>query len=124
MNEPGLVIIVLIGVLLAIGVDLVLQRSLIRIVIGFMLISHGANLALLAAGGPAGAPPLLGGGAEKMTDPLPQAMALTAIVISFGISSFLLALAFRGWVHHGEDEVRDDIEDRGLRSRGPAEDDR
>ena len=47
-------------------------------------------------------------------DPLPQAMVLTAIVITFGVSAFLLALAYRSWVLTGDDEVQDDVEDRRV----------
>ena len=49
-----------------------------------------------------------------MADPLPQALALTAIVISFGITAFLLALAYRSWVLRSDDEVEDDVEDRRI----------
>ncbi|ACZ00151.1 MULTISPECIES: Na(+)/H(+) antiporter subunit C [Thermomonospora] len=119
----SLVLLVVIGVLLAIGFQMLVQRSMVRIVVGFALLGHAANLALLLAGGPAGAPPLLDGHGEgAMTDPLPQAMALTAIVITFGVTAFLLALAYRSWVFLGEDEVQDDVEDRRIRAeRGPEE---
>ena len=56
----------------------------------------------------------MGGDADRFSDPLPQAMALTAIVITFGVIAFLLALAYRSWVVTGRDEVEDDIEDRRL----------
>ncbi|MBA9001671.1 Na(+)/H(+) antiporter subunit C [Thermomonospora cellulosilytica] len=111
----SLVLVVVVGVLFGVGFHLLLQRSLIRIVVGFVLLGHGANLALLEAGGPAGAPPLLGRRGEgPMADPLPQAMALTAIVITFGVTAFLLALAYRSWLFLGEDEVQDDVEDRRI----------
>ncbi|HUF83796.1 MAG TPA: NADH-quinone oxidoreductase subunit K, partial [Acidimicrobiia bacterium] len=87
---------VVVGALVGVGVYLILQRTLTRIVIGFALLSHGANLLLLAAGGRAGEAPLVGRGPPHgFSDPLPQAMALTAIVITFGLTAFLLALAFR-----------------------------
>lgn len=111
----SLVLVVVVGVLFGAGLYLLLQRSLIRIVVGFVLLGHGATLALLAAGGPAGEPPLLGRDRRgPMADPLPQAMALTAIVITFGVTAFLLALAYRSWVFLGEDEVQDDVEDRRI----------
>ncbi len=50
----------------------------------------------------------------EMADPLPQAMALTAIVITFALTTFLLALAYRSWTLLGHDEVRDDVEDRRI----------
>ncbi|QFG21651.1 Na(+)/H(+) antiporter subunit C [Actinomadura sp. WMMB 499] len=115
MTGPTVTLTVAVGVLFATGFHLMLQRSLIRIVVGFMLLGHGANLALLLAGGPSGAPPLLGGGDDReMADPLPQAMALTAIVITFAVTAFLLALAYRSRLLTGEDEVQDDVEDRRI----------
>jgi multicomponent Na+:H+ antiporter subunit C len=114
----------LIGLLYTVGTYLLLQRTLTRVVIGLGLLGHGANLLLLHAGGPAGGVPFVGkGGPEPGTaDPLPQAMVLTAIVITFGVSAFLLALAYRSWLLTGEDEVQDDVEDRRvLRQEGRAE---
>lgn len=114
-----------IGVLYGCGVWLLLQRSLSRIVIGLAVIGHGANLLLLAAGGPAGDPPVAGADVATTADPLPQALALTAIVITFGVSAFLLALAYRSWVQRGEDEVEDDVEDRRIaQMRRRIDDDR
>jgi multicomponent Na+:H+ antiporter subunit C len=69
---------------------------------------------MLSAGGP-GQPPVLPiDGSEPVADPLPQAMVLTAIVITFGITAFLLALALRSYLLTGSDEVEDDIEDRRI----------
>jgi multicomponent Na+:H+ antiporter subunit C len=108
----------LIGVLYTVGTYLLLQRTLTRVVIGLALLGHGANLLLLQAGGPAGAVPIIGREsgpvAQGTADPLPQAMVLTAIVITFGVSAFLLALAYRSWVLTREDEVQDDVEDRRV----------
>ncbi|XRQ03409.1 Na(+)/H(+) antiporter subunit C [Actinomadura welshii] len=115
MTGPALILVLAVAVLFAAGFNMLMERSLIRIVIGFMLLGHGANILLLLAGGAAGAPPLLGGESERpMADPLPQAMVLTAIVITFGVTAFLLALAFRSRTLLGEDEVRDDVEDRRV----------
>lgn len=114
MTGPALVLVVVVAVLFAAGFDLLMQRSLIRVVVGFMLLGHGANLVLLLAGGAAGTPPILGEGAGPPADPLPQAMALTAIVITFGVTAFLLALAYRSRLLLGEDEVQDDVEDRRI----------
>ena len=117
----NLTLALLIGVLYTVGTYLLLQRTLTRIVIGLGLLGHGANLLLLQAGGPAGGVPFIGsdgggtaGVAGGTADPLPQAMVLTAIVITFGVSAFLLALAYRSWVLNGEDEVQDDVEDRRV----------
>ncbi|AOS65579.1 Na(+)/H(+) antiporter subunit C [Actinoalloteichus hymeniacidonis] len=112
----NVVMAITLGVLYSAGFYLLLQRSLMRIIIGIVIIGHGANLFLQSAGGPPGRPPILGGvEVEEMTDPLPQAMALTAIVITFALSTFLLALAYRSSVLLGHDEVRDDVEDRRIR---------
>ena len=98
------------------GVYLLLQRTLTRIILGLGLLGHAANLLLMVVGGPAGFAPIIGTfpAGEPVSDPLPQALALTAIVISFGITAFLLALAYRSWVLTHDDEVEDDVEDRRI----------
>ncbi len=109
-----LVLAGVVGVLYAVGTYLVLQRTLTRIVIGLAVMAHGANLLVLMAGGRAGRAPLVGGGGPPFADPLPQALALTAIVITFGVSAFLLALAYRSVLVRDDDEVEDDVEDRRI----------
>ncbi|MHB1139846.1 MAG: sodium:proton antiporter [Microthrixaceae bacterium] len=107
--------------LFAIGTYLVMQRKLSRIIIGVGLLTHGANLLFIIAGR-RGSPPLIGSGdSSGFSDPLPQAMALTAIVISFGVTAFLLALAYRSWVLTEDDEVEDDLTDL-LIARGGMSD--
>lgn len=114
----------IIATLFGVGVYLLLQRTLTRIIIGIALMGHAANLLLLVAGGSPGRQPIVGRFTEEqrlageVTDPLPQALALTAIVISFGITAFLLALAYRSWVLNRHDEVEDDIEDRRIARLG------
>jgi len=111
----------LVGILVAVGVFLLLQRALTRVIIGLALLTHAGNLLLLAAGGLAGAPPFIGaegGTPEQMADPLPQAMALTAVVISFGVTALLLALAYRSYVLRHDDVVQDDVEDRRIARTG------
>ena len=102
------------AVLFACGSFLLLQRRLSRIIIGVGLLGHGANLLLLVSGGGAGPAPIVPEGANPAdyADPLPQALALTAIVITFGVTIFLLSLGFRSWQLTGDDRVEDDIEDR------------
>jgi multicomponent Na+:H+ antiporter subunit C len=87
-----------VAVLVAGGVFLVLQRGLVRVILGFVLLGHAANVLLLAAGGMARRePPLVGRVDPAQTaDPLPQAFALTAIVITFGITVYLFGLAGAG----------------------------
>lgn len=110
-----------VGALYALGTYLLLQRTLTRIVLGLVLMGHGANLLLLLAGGRSGRAPIVGGGDGPVSDPLPQALALTAIVITFGITAFLLALAYRSWVLTRDDVVEDDLEDRRI-ARGRTAD--
>lgn len=113
------------GVLFAAGTYLLLQRALTRVLIGLAILGHGANLVLLAAGGRAGRAPFVAGSGEEpggIVDPLPQALALTAIVITFGVGAFLLALAYRSWSLTHDDEVEDDIEDRRIASRTETSD--
>src|SRR4051794_22395518 len=113
--SPNIVLVVTIGVLFAAGVYLLLERSLSRVLIGVILIGNGANLLFLVAGGAAGRPPLVGDEPEgQMRDPLPQAMVLTAIVLTLGMTAVLLAMAYRSWQLHRHDEVQDDVEDRRI----------
>lgn len=106
------------GALFAIGTYLVIQRKLSRIIIGLSLMTHGANV-LFVLSGRRGDPPLVGTSpSTSFSDPLPQAMALTAIVISFGVTAFLLALAYRSWIITDDDEVEDDVTDRLISTTG------
>lgn len=111
---------VTVAVLYGAGTYLLLQRNLSRIVIGLAVLGHGANLLLLLAGGRAGKAPIVGVGTGPASDPLPQALALTAIVITFGVSAFLLALAYRSWMLNRSDEVEDDVEDRRIAEAAAA----
>ncbi|WP_163970070.1 Na(+)/H(+) antiporter subunit C [Oceanobacillus halotolerans] len=87
---------ILAGLLFATGIYNLLQKQLLRIVIGTTLISHGAHLFILTMGElKRGLPPVLTDGITEYSDPLPQALILTSIVISFGTTSLLLVLAYR-----------------------------
>lgn len=100
--------------LFALGTYLLLQRKLSRIIIGLGLLTHGANLLLITAGR-RGDPPIAGTkSASAFADPVPQALALTAIVITFGVTALLFALAFRSWLLTRDDEVQDDVGDRAI----------
>ncbi len=116
--SPSLALVLAAGVLVGCGVYLLLERSLSRVIVGLILIGNGVNLIFMVSGGRAGGPPLVGTTpTEEMADPLPQAMVLTAIVISLGLSAFVLAMAYRSWQLHGHDEVQDDLEDRRVADR-------
>lgn len=108
-----LIIALAIGVLFSVGVYLVLSKSLLRILLGTTLITHGVHLLLLTMSGiKTGAAPLLGEEAEAYVDPLPQALILTSIVISFGVTAFFIVLAYRTYRSTGTDDVEGTKEER------------
>jgi multicomponent Na+:H+ antiporter subunit C len=112
MSLIGLVVA---ATLFGIGTSLIQQRLLTRIIIGLGLISHGVNLLIILSGRRGLAPVVTSSvGPDGIADPLPQAMVLTAIVIAFGVTAFLLALALRSFILTGSDAVEDDVEDRRI----------
>ncbi|EHN11358.1 Na(+) H(+) antiporter subunit C [Patulibacter medicamentivorans] len=118
----SLVLALVVGVLCASGVVLLLERSLTRVMLGVALLGNGINVLILAMGGKAGRAPIIGGSdARPMSDPLPQVLILTSIVITFALTAFVLALAYRSWQLQGSDEVQDDIDDRLVAARRAAE---
>ena len=118
---PTLILAIAGGVLIAAGVYLLLERSLMRILAGVMLAGNGVNLLFLVSGGPAGLAPIVGEPEAEIADPLPQAMVLTAIVISLATAAFLLAMSYRSFQLEGHDEVADDVEDAIVRRRAQAD---
>lgn len=86
------------GLLIAGAVYLFLRREMLRVILGFVLLGHGVNLILMAAGGASRRAEPLGTGLDpnRVADPLPQAFVLTAIVIAFAITIYLLVLAVAG----------------------------
>ena len=118
--DVSLTLIVIMAVLFACGVYAMLERSLTRVLIGFLLLGNATNLLLLIVMGVPGNAPFFGteGG---MSDPLPQALTLTAIVITFAVSAFLLALIYRSWQLGQADTVEDDEADIALRERTDAD---
>lgn len=117
------VLIIIMGVLFAAGVYAMMERSLTRVLIGFLLLGNATNLLLLIVMGAPGIAPFYGAGdPDTMSDPLPQALTLTAIVITFAVSAFLLALIYRSWQLGQADTVEDDEEDIAVRERGIEED--
>ncbi|HMO51410.1 MAG TPA: Na+/H+ antiporter subunit C [Kiritimatiellia bacterium] len=106
-----LMLAIAIGVLYASGLYLMMRRSIARFIIGLALLSHGANLLIFTAGGLSGGrAPIIPEGSDApaglIADPLPQALILTAIVISFALLAFALVLLLRT---HQETET-DDME--------------
>ena len=93
---------ILVGVLVAASVYLMLARNVLRFLFGLVLLSNAANLTIFAAGRlTRAAPPLVPEGlaapAEMVSNALPQALILTAIVIGFGLLAFALVLVYRGY---------------------------
>lgn len=114
--EVNLTYVVTVAALVGCGVYLMLERSLTRVLIGLVLLSNGVNIMFMIASGRAGDSPLVGiSESEDMADPLPQALVLTAIVITLGTIAFLLAMAHRSWQLNGHDDVQDDAEDAAIR---------
>jgi len=99
-----------VGVLYSAGLFLMMRRNIAKVIIGLALLSHGANLLLFTAGGlQSAAPPVVPEGltlpAVPIVDPLPQALILTAIVISFGLLAFALALFLRTYEATATDDM-------------------
>lgn len=112
----SLSLLVLVGVLFAVGTYLLMERSLTRIALGVGVLGNGVNVLLVIVGSRPGRAPIIGEDGE-LADPLPQALVLTAIVIGFALLAFLLALAWRNWTITENDAVEDDVEDRLIKSR-------
>lgn len=97
---------VVIGIIFAVGVYIALSKSLLRIILGISVIAHGSHLLIITMGGlKNGGPPLLSEKSALYTDPLPQALILTAIVINFAITAFLLVLAYRSYLTLGTENM-------------------
>ena len=103
-----LLMAIVIGILFMCATYLMLSKSILRIIIGTGLLSHGAHLLIMTMGGlKGGSVPLLSDKVASYVDPLPQARILTAIVISFGVTSFLLVLAYRTYQEIGTDDMEE-----------------
>ncbi len=105
------------GLLVAAAIYMLLRRSIAKLVIGVALLSGGVNLVIFTAGGLVrGAPPLIEEGDQVLTppfaDPVPQALILTAIVISFGVLAFTVVLVRRAAQALGVSDVDELAEDQ------------
>ncbi len=119
-----LVPLIVIGGLTSAGVYLLLERSLTRMLLGFLLISNAINLLLLSSGGGSGNPPVIGrssGDQSTTADPLAQGLILTAIVITMGVAAFVLALTYRSYRLNTIEEVSIDPEDARVSQRSGTE---
>jgi multicomponent Na+:H+ antiporter subunit C len=105
----GVVLATVLGALFALGTFLVLRRDIVRVVWGVAIIGQAANLYLITMGGLTGLAPIgkfgKEGAARGITDPLVQALVLTAIVIGFGTTAFALVLTYRVYEEHGTVDV-------------------
>ena len=112
----NLTLLTVMGALYACGIYLILERSLTRVLLGLMLLANATNLLILATGGYAGLAPIFNKdtAAGDYNDPLPQALILTSIVISFAVTAFMLGIIYRTWVLARQDEIQDDAEDRRV----------
>ena len=102
------VLAVVVGALFAMGSFLVLRRDLVRVVWGVAIMGQAANVYLITMGGLEGSVPVLGHGAhgaDHVTDPLVQALVLTAIVIGFGTTALALVLTYRTYEENGSIDV-------------------
>jgi multicomponent Na+:H+ antiporter subunit C len=107
----------LVGILFACATYLVLQPSFVRILFGFVIMSNAGNLLLISmSGSPVGRQAPIVHGAGDLVDPLPQALILTAIVIGFGVTAYLVMMLYRLFLDHrttNASELYDDNEPAG-----------
>lgn len=106
----GTVLALVVGVLFGAGIYLMSRRSVVKLIIGLALLSHAVNLLIFAAGGlTRSRPPVVPEGARALAppyaDPIPQALILTAIVISFGVLAFAVVLILKTVRAAGGDDL-------------------
>ena len=97
---------ILVGLMTTSGVYLILRRRTFPVMLGISMLGYAVNVFLFVSGRlTLNSGPLLGHGIEKFPDPLPQALVLTAIVIGFAMTAFLIVLALRALRDLGDDRV-------------------
>lgn len=107
-----LLLVLLIGVLYASGIYMMLRRSMVKLLLGIILLGNGVNLLIFLLGRiTKGKPPVIPADASMLTDlyadPVPQALILTAIVISFGVQAFAIVLLKRVYILINSDDLDD-----------------
>ncbi|PKO33604.1 MAG: Na+/H+ antiporter subunit C [Betaproteobacteria bacterium HGW-Betaproteobacteria-7] len=109
-----------IGVMAAAGIYLMLRARTYPVVLGLALLTYATNTFLFVSGRlTVNAPPVIRDGITTYTDPLPQALVLTAIVISFGMTAVIVVLGLRSYLESDTDQVDgkpEDIENENLES--------
>jgi multicomponent Na+:H+ antiporter subunit C len=117
-------LLVVVGLMAACGVYLLLERSLVKMLLGLLLVGNSINLLIITISGGMGNPPIIGRNSGDRTadaDPLAQGMILTAIVITMGMAAFILSLAYRSFMINTDDEVADDPEDLKVQHQRSAD---
>lgn len=101
-----LIVATALGVLTTVGVYLILRLRAFPVILGMAMLSYAVNVFLFATGRlTANMPPILSYHAEGYTDPLPQALVLTAIVISFGMTAVVVMISLGAFLESGTDEI-------------------
>jgi multicomponent K+:H+ antiporter subunit C len=102
-----------VGLLTAAGIYLMLRQRSFPVIVGLSLLSYAVNVFIFASGRVAinAAPIVIGPDGTSYADPLPQALVLTAIVISFGMTAVILIMALGSYLGSGDDRV--DMDDEG-----------
>jgi multicomponent Na+:H+ antiporter subunit C len=115
---------ILVGLLFAVASFLILQKSFVRILFGFIMLSNAANLFILSmSGNPEGKDGPITSESAHMVDPLPQALVLTAIVIGFGVTAYLVVLLYRIFLDHKTTNVEELFAEDAFNEDGaPASD--
>lgn len=117
--SASITLVVLMAVMYGAGVYVMLEKSLTRILIGFLLVGNATNLLIFIMSGRAGDSPIVDANGADTVDPIPQVLMLTAIVINFGVTAFILALIYRSWWlsnlgDEGDDVAADEDEDEAM----------
>ena len=110
-----------IGIMTAAGIYLVLRLRTFPVIMGMSLLTYAVNVFLFASGRlTIGASPILIKGVSEYTDPLPQALVLTAIVISFGMTAVIVMIALGAYLGEDDDHVDDPVETLDATSEDAA----
>ncbi|MBT9247787.1 Na+/H+ antiporter subunit C [Gemmobacter fulvus] len=101
-----LLVAMAVGLMTAVGIYLILRLRTFPVIVGLAMLSYACNVFIFASGRiVAGLPPILSPDAAGYTDPLPQALVLTAIVISFGMTAVIVMMALGAFLEAGDDRI-------------------
>ncbi|NNF72733.1 MAG: Na+/H+ antiporter subunit C [Rhodobacteraceae bacterium] len=110
-----------IGIMTAAGIYLVLRLRTFPVILGISLLTYAVNVFLFTSGrATVGAPPVLRDDITTYTDPLPQALVLTAIVISFGMTAVIVMISLGAFLGSDDDQVNDQPDPPQDRSEGSS----